>query len=278
MKHQVNSAGALALIDRRTNQLIDSEPVSDSDNPYLLPSSDTFVWHYIKVEYFERILLDEQLRFGRLDKQSDTLDGTYSAENANEWTGPMAAMMKRMNIHGHPDWRGAQQYNESLRKRAFVHCWSMRKREEAWMWVTFLKQETRSVAIRTTLAALTQAIAGQSIQVVRTPYIPPGKPRLDFSYSAPFMSKASEYAREREIRLLAINEIGAPEEEFKLVPVRTRHLVRRVVVHPECPSGFRDEIRSLLARYRVPVHVACSRLRPSDLIAVRKAIALRQHK
>ena len=272
MKAQPISAGALSLIDRRTNRVIDVEPVPDSENPYLLPPNDTPVWHYLRFEYFEKILANQQLRFGRLDMQSDKLDGMYSAENANSWTKPMAALMKRMNITGHPDWDGTQQFNQTLRKRAFVHSWSIRNREAAWMWVTFLNNLVRSVAIRTTAGNLSEAVAGNSVTVLRTPYVANGKPHLDFSYSAPLMTKAKKHAKEQELRLLVIDELGTPEAESKLVPIKAGRLVKRVVVHPECPAGFREEVRKLLAQHEIPAHVAQSRLSPADLATVRRAI------
>jgi len=74
MKHgsanpKSKSSMSLAIIDRRNNSTVSSEPVEDSQNPQILPAPDTAIWHYIRFDYFKELLKNNALWLTRLDKQ-----------------------------------------------------------------------------------------------------------------------------------------------------------------------------------------------------------------
>jgi hypothetical protein len=59
----------LAIIDRRKNSVVSSEPVEDSQNP-LIPPPDTIIRHHIRFDFFQTSLRNRALWLTRLDKQS----------------------------------------------------------------------------------------------------------------------------------------------------------------------------------------------------------------
>jgi hypothetical protein len=257
----------LGFIHRPTGRVIESVPVPDSENPYILPPPTTALWHYIKFQYFEAMLNQGALHFSRLDKQSDKSDGMYSSANAQQWSPAMAALMAKLKISAKPDWDSLQQTNRILREKAFVHCWTIRRHDIAWMWATFLRGNHRSVALRTTLGRLSAALESQPVGMLRTPYYSRNKPRPDFSYTAPFMGKDKAFDNERELRLLTTDEIDCPDADHKLIPVDARRVILKVVVHPESPAEFRDEVRELLKKHTIAAAVCRSRLTSADLQA-----------
>ena len=170
-------------------------------------------------------------------------------------------------------WPSLINTNEHLRKKTYVHCWSMRAAESAWMWNSFLENITRSVVVRSTIGRLIGALRGQPVDVKRVIYYPRGQPRPDYSYTAPFAAKDKiKYQEDRELRLSITTGLGVPEgPDHELFSVDTASLVGNVIVHPLSSPGFQDEVRAVVARHSIPCRVARSRLAKSDLEAVARA-------
>ena len=271
-KDQAQSSMSLAIVDRRNNSVVSSVPVEDSQNPRILPPSDTFIWHYVRFDYFQALLQNKALWLTRLDKQTDKNDGMYSDANAHKWTPVVQSLLERagFTVNSEKDeWTQLQWNNQIFRQRAFIHCWSIRRKESAWMWNSFVEREACSVAVRSTVGSLQAALVGQPVEILRMLYYPPGQPRPDWSYTAPFTAKDKDaHIHERELRILTMRDHDEPEVQYKLNSVNLSHLVRKVVIHPASASGFRDEVRNTLKLHGIPAHVAGSQLRTGDLQAV----------
>ena len=277
MKHksgngESKSSMSLAIIDRRNNSVVASEPVEDSQNPHILPPPDTVIWHYIQFNFFQALLQNGALWLTRLDKQTDKNDGMYSDANAQKWTPVIQKLMERSGFKveiGRNDWSGIQWTNNILRRRAFIHCWSIRAKESAWMWNSFVRGESRSVAVRSTVGCLISALDNQPVEVFRMLYYPAGQPRPDWSYTAPFTAKdMNAHIRERELRVLTMADRDEPDVEHKLIPVNLKQLIRKVVIHPASSSAFRSEVRNALKTHSIPAHVSGSQLTNADLQGV----------
>jgi hypothetical protein len=272
MEKNAASSMSLAVIDRRINSVIASVPVNDSQNPYIIPPADTFIWHHVRFDFFQALLQNKALWLTRLDKQTDKNDGMYSDANAYGQTPIVQQLLAKAGftvLPGKSDRSQLKWVNEILRKRAFIHCWSIRKKEAAWMWNSFARGETRSIALRSTVGCLRDALSGQPVEFLRMLYYPAGQPRPDYSYTAPFSAKdKNAYIREQELRILFIRDGDEQEnDEHKLIPVDVRKLIRKVVIHPASPSAFRSEVRNTLKLHKIPVHVAGSQLDVADLKA-----------
>jgi hypothetical protein len=96
------SSMSLGFIDRRNGRVLSSVPVADSENPLILPPSNTLVWHYIRFDYFQALLRNKALWFTRLDKQSDKSDGTYSDANAREMSPPSRRLLDKLESSRSP--------------------------------------------------------------------------------------------------------------------------------------------------------------------------------
>jgi hypothetical protein len=270
MMNVSKSSMSLAMIDRRNQTVLKSVPFPDAQNPHMIPPPETVIWHYVRFDYFQSLLKNRALWFTRLDKQSDKTDGTYSDVNGSEMTTVTKKLISSLGIVEMPNQTQLYQTNRIIRKRAYVHCWSMRSQESAWMWNSFLQGEARSVAIRSTIGRLGAALHGQPVEFLRIIYYPPGIPRPDWSYTAPFSAKDKiKHREERELRLLSVNDIGvADESENKLFPTDLMALIGKVVVHPLSSPEFLNEVRSELKLCSINAHVARSGLQSWDLLAV----------
>lgn len=273
MNAQSKTSMSLAIIDRRNNRIVSSEPVEDSHNPHILPSSDTVIWHYIRFDFFQTLLQNKAIWLTRLDKQSDKKDGMYSDANTQEWMPVIQKLLKRSGIAlqiGKVERPQFEWTNQVLRKRAFIHCWSIRAKESACMWNSFVCGEPRSIALSSTVGSLVMALRGQPVDFFRMLYYTAGGPRPDWSHTAPFTAKdKATYVHERELRVLTMLENTASEDaDHKLIPIDLKKLIRKVVIHPASAKDFRLEVRNELKAHGIPVHVAGSQLRVSDLQAM----------
>jgi hypothetical protein len=263
---------SLAIIDRRNNSIVSSQPVEDSQNPSILPPLDTFIWHYVRFEYLKAVLKNKALWLTRLDKQSDKNDGMYSNANSHQWTDVMQKLMERSGCNiqrGKDDESQIQWTNNILRARTFIHCWSIRGRESARMWNAFVSGEARSIALRCTVGCLMTALRGQPVDFARMLYYSHGQPRPDWSYTAPFTAKDKEaHIHEHELRVMTTLDNDASETlDHRLIPVDLKTLIRKVVLHPASPPSFRLEVRNELKAHGISAHVAGSQLRMCDLEA-----------
>jgi hypothetical protein len=261
----------LTIIDRRTGEIRHKVPVPAELNPHLLPPEHLHLWHYLEFRWFELMLINKRLHMKRLDNQSDTKDGEYSSANCDQWSPVVAALMEVAGIDGRIDPGQLRQTNEILRKRSFIHCWSRGQRDSAWMWEKFLGAKTESLAICTTLHRLHRAVRCDGVEFLRVLYFAPGQPHLDYSYSAPMMSKRQQFFKERELRLLAMRKGSEAKAGFMEAPINPRALIKRVVVHPLSGPAFRMRVRKFLDGHGISAFVAKSTLTASDLIAVRQS-------
>jgi hypothetical protein len=278
MKHGLantksESSMSLAIIDRRNNRVVSSVPVEDSQNPQILPASDTVIWHYLRFDFFKALLKNNAMWLTRLDKQSDKNDGMYSDANARQWSPVIQKLLDRSGFTvqaGKDDGAQLKWTNEILRKRAFIHCWSIRSKESALMWNSFIGGDSRSIAVRSTVGCLSSALEGQPVEILRMLYYLAGQPRPDWSYTAPFSAKdKAAHIHERELRVLTLLESDEAENvDHKLIPTDLKKLIRKVVVHPASSKSFRLEVRNELKTYGIPAHVAGSQLQACDLPAV----------
>ena len=254
------------MIDRRNGMVMASVPFPDHQNPHILPPSSTFIWHYVRFDYFQSLLEHRALRLNRIDLQSDKTDGMYSATNETRLTPVTEQLAKVSGIIEMENGAGLFQTNSILRRKAFVHCWSARPHECPWMWNSFLGENSRSVAIRTTIGRLMAALKNQPVELARIIYYTSGSPRPDWSYSAPFLAKDKEkFERERELRLIHATAIGDETENlFKLIPIDLAAF-SKIVVHPLSEEKFVLEVRRELAKHKVHAQVSRSLLCAEDL-------------
>jgi len=237
----------------------------DNENPHILPPQSTVIWHYMLYEYFQCLLKERALYLTRIDDQSDTTDGMYSSANATGITPVMKKLAEASGIIKMGTGADFFPTNSILRRKTYIHCWSMGANDSAWMWNEFLGNCVRSVAVRTTIGRLRAALASQPVDMARIIYYPASKPRPDWSYTAPFLAKDKHFERERELRLIHTLEIGAQtESDFKLIPLNVRAFLK-IVIHPLCDTGFKQEVRNEVAKYKVHVAVKKSTLAAADL-------------
>lgn len=261
---------SLGIIDRRTGEIKASVPFPDHENPHILPPVDTYIWHYIKFEFFQSLLSSRALYLSRMDVLSDKTDGKFAAANETSTTPIMQQLANSSGLLKIENDAALFPTNEILRRMAFVHCWSIRRSESPKMWLAFLGNNHRSIAIRTTVGRLQEALRDQPVELAKVIYYPPGKCRPDWSHSAAFLAKDKEmFEYERELRIIHTLDISKhPEDLFKLIPVNFKSFPK-IVVHPMSDGAFAQEVRNELAKARIHAMVRRSSLGPSDLISFR---------
>jgi hypothetical protein len=79
-------------------------------------------------------------------------------------------------------------------------------------------------------------------------------------YLAPFMHKRAEFAHEREVRALFVEEAPPKEPKPKAVPIALRDLVHGVVLAPRTKRWLLECVEGLLDKYDLDVPINMSAL------------------
>lgn len=239
-----------ALIHRRTGILAGPiAPVYEEDWPYKSIADSEVLWRYMDLFKFKDLVETSTLYLARPDKFVDPFEGRLCPGNGAGLSKSEAAFRDLYKIEdSHED-----PYSEMHRKLVFILCWHRNTREVRRMWDTYT-QSPNSVAIATSGKAL-QRFTPPSLIKSAVKYAPIDRPRTEFDHSSLFFFKPTEYAFEREFRLLRQPAEGetfrfdAPEDGFRRVPIRLRKLVHRVILHPEAGEDTIDAVSDLMFRY-----------------------------
>lgn len=238
-----------AIVDRRTGLLAGPvAPVYEEDWPYKGISDSEVLWRYMDLFKFKDLVESSTLYLARPDKFVDPFEGRLCPGNDNERSKSEAAFRDLYRIadsHGEP-------YSETHRKLVFILCWHRNTRENRRMWN--ITESPKSVAITTSGKAL-RRFTSPSLLKSAVKYAPLDRPRTEFDHNSLFFYKPTEYAFEREFRLLRQPAKGETfrlddsEDEYRRVPIRLRKIVHRIILHPEAEEDTIDEVWDLVFRH-----------------------------
>jgi len=103
-------------------------PPTEDFEPKLPP--DHLLWHYLKFEYFQRLVGQRKLWVNRLDNMaSDPFDGVLPKDSTARKTA-LSQIMQDTGVD--PGTEDARLTNaEVFRSLSYAHCWTIRCRESA---------------------------------------------------------------------------------------------------------------------------------------------------
>jgi hypothetical protein len=253
---RVDREGAVALpaIELTT---VESELIGNaiSVNPY------ESLMHYMKLEYFMKMLASEGLCIKRLDTyDDDPLEGLYPKANQHQLANLDKAFFQELGAVQNPE--DLMVSNRIQRQSAYVHCWYAGVSENKSMWEEY-GDRGRGVCLRTTACRLESSVrlcADLLTRVCKITYLDEHTPIPTIIDFLPFSRKETKFAGEKEIRLIAEIKMEALPKDpngHLLIPEETRHLpvslerlLEAVVAGPNCDQA---EVVKLEAAIRTKI-------------------------
>lgn len=227
---------------------------------------EQFVWRYVDISKFARLLSTETLHFTRLDRFQDPFEGRSSPNAARR----LAAWYERALEEDHIPVRSRQSPDDlremflntaSLRASTFASCWHLSTHESAAMWSQYLTHG-EGIAIRSTVAKLKRCFEAspETVYIGNVRYIDYEADMFQglgnvFSYA---LHKRKSFEHEKELRAVtqwnSRNGSSVPTEGFD-IRIAIDTLVDRVFVAPGTSQWFTETVQALVTAfgYRFPV-------------------------
>jgi len=224
-----------AIIHRNSGRIVGPiAPIFAEDWPYRHAANTETLWRYLDFSKFEDLLVTSTLYFSRPDRFKDPFEGRFTQGNQSRPS--QSDRIFRQLYRFQEDQGTTSTYHDIHRKVVFISCWHRNTHDTLNMWDAYT-DSSDSVVVSTTVAAL-QAHLPTTIMQHGVTYKPVNEPRTEFSHNSLFFYKPSEYAFEREYRLLrspAENESFTPDQEadtFRRIPFSLHKVIHRVKIHP----------------------------------------------
>lgn len=145
-------------------------------------------------------------------------------------------------------------------KATLLSCWSMGVAESSQMWAEYGESNENSVAVETTIYSL-QKVLGPAFLIAPVKYVEREKVVLPEGHSLiPFLYKGSDFAWERELRIVANMEIGARIGSARRVPLNLEALDPLFLTAPGASPSRVDEVKAALSTIMAFPRVARSAL------------------
>jgi hypothetical protein len=196
--------------------------------PYI-PSDDTLLWRYMKLNSFLELLSGHLIQ-SRIDVLNDAAEGAYG--------------YKQIHLNGARDVAGAIR---EARTRAVATYWfEFEERESSGMWNVY-GRTGESVAIETSVGALRQVLERKGqVRIERMRY-EPMHGKID-DVATLFFHKRREYKEEREIRSVQVfpEPLKDPIVDQRLSLDDLNTLIRRIILVPDSRKTFIEAVKHVV--------------------------------
>jgi len=222
----------------------------------IIPNGNRYVWRYMSMKKFTRLIEDQALYFCNAKRLSDQYEVTIPDATLQSWRRQLA----EDGLHGDESERELArrlQVFGATREHTLINCWSLSPHESYALWKIYLGNQADGVAIQTTVSRLKAAVAGGTGGIDDKLYLGQVRYRnyLNPLTLHPFdivTTKKAFYDFEHELRLFTINEAGLAAPGKAGVPgvnlgVDLLQLVQKVYLSPFSRPRLREEVETLLA-------------------------------
>jgi len=228
-------------------------------------SEDVPLCHFIPVQHFKTLLASGSVSLCRCDKFEDVADGLLPFPNRDEESPTMTRLYDELGNNAidsggrtiifKRDPSEEYQQQEIARTITYVHCWFSGESTDKVMWHEY-GDESNGVCIesssRSLLGAITQPTTVAQLVCGKVTYSDGSQPLATAISYAPFFHKHEQYAKEREVRLVAYLAHDPDTLQFDntaerlAVPVDLSLLVHRVVIGAQVDRETEMEMAGLV--------------------------------
>jgi hypothetical protein len=231
---------------------------------------DLEVSHYIRTEFFLKLLKTKRLYLGRLDTQkNDPKDGCLPTANLAPPSGLNEQYYSYFPTKRDPQMNLEQQ--GIARQLSYIHCWFKGHKESRQMWEDFGSNGT-GVCIQSTTARLKNSIrSGWPNNLIFTihecPYTDSIVQVPEFLPDIASVRKDSSFKDQQEIRILAQVDVTKgsaplPGPDHKLVPVDLDALLSRIIIGSAMPLEEERAISDAIVEMGLQTPVVRSVVQP----------------
>jgi hypothetical protein len=233
---------------------------------------DLTIRRYMSLETFERLVTNQAVWFGRLDKFPDRLEGSSTPATAKSRIEQYAHTYFKEHFGSPEAYANAISADrERSRRQYFISCWDTNSRENAVMWNAYAPE---GVAIESTVERFETSLTRRFEQPIRlgmVNYLDFDTGTIDESNMMNVVyAKSNNYQDERELRaVLWIPpwKDGKPDFDLtkeipgQLVPVILPNLITKVIVSRLVLETQMHKVQSLCATAGLPSPVPSNLLR-----------------
>ena len=227
---------------------------------------DLPISHYIRAEFFLKLLQIKQIRLGRLDAQiNDPTDGCLPKANLAPPSGLNGQFYSWFPTKRDPQIHDEQHRIE--RQLSYIHCWFKGHEESAQMWKDFGSAGT-GVCIQSTTKLLMSSVRlgwphDLIFQMHECPYTDSTVQVPEFLSNIASVRKDSRFEDQQEIRILAqvdvtLGAVTLPGPDCKVVPVDLNVLLGSLVLGPMMTPKHEQAIRETLIKEGLKIELARS--------------------
>ncbi|HEY8027588.1 MAG TPA: hypothetical protein VIF60_23815 [Burkholderiaceae bacterium] len=220
------------------------------------PNGNSYVWRYMSMKKFTRLIDDQALYFCNAKRLSDQYEVTIPDSTLQSWRQQLVDSGLRADEIEPVLTQRLQQF-VATREHTLINCWSLTPHESYALWKIYLGNQPEGVAIRTTVARLKGALLMDTATASEPVYIGQVRYRnylnpLNLNPFDIITTKKTFYDFERELRLFVLNQTasaapGKPGLAGMNLSVDLKRLVQAVYLSPFAGPGIGAEVEALLA-------------------------------
>lgn len=222
-------------------------------HPHLAePDDEARLWRYMDFTKFLALLESRSLHMAALTSFDDPFEGHPPRSVIDAFTSLPPNLTAEQFAERRKVVANNVQMFANTRRYVSASCWHANPSESVAMWAQYLRTG-EGLAIQTTFGRLKQAIAESAIPamgaLVRYVDFDTYEPQ-DVNILVWAALKRTSFEHEREFRLLSLHN---PSPAGFALSVNLDVLIEAVYVAPTTPNWVLDLVRSVLARYTLPV-------------------------
>ena len=237
--------------NRETGEIAtEPSPVYAEDWPYGFLAPNQALLRYMDYWKFEDLVKTNELYFCRADKFDDPLEGALSREGVHGTSRSDVAFAATASVNS-GSYEQKAEYRDIAKGCTFVNCWHINTDESQDMWDAYTTSPDSVMIISSSerlAASLSQPVVAAAVK-----YVDQETPRTEFGERSLFFYKDTEYAFEREFRLLIdLMMLGGSisrddkADFFRRVPVNLEALVGGLKLHPDATEDTFNKVRGLV--------------------------------
>ena len=242
---------------------------------YQIPNFDAPLWRYMDFTRFISLLENRALFFARADCLGDPFEGAWPETNHRIVQLSKGGALPS-NWKADAMWWDILTSNASdLRRFVLINCWHESANESEAMWKLYAG-EGRGVAVKTDFKSLVHSFTDRIPDMIaNVRYLSYETGTVPWTLLAPFLSKRSGFAHEREVRAIIphlnfqpTGEVNVKAIDFSsdvcdvgmCFPVDLGDLIHEVVVGPYAQSWLFDLVQQVCVRYGISVPIRLSNM------------------
>ena len=212
----------------------------------LVPNGNCYVWRYLTMKKFKRLIDDQALYFCNAKRMSDQYEATIPDSTRKNWC-------KQLREEGYAAADAEREVAAQMARlreaseQTLISCWSLSPHESYALWKIYLGNQPEGVAIRTTVSRLKSTLQGSAGaeevylgQIRYRNYLNP----LKLDHFGIITTKKMFYEFERELRLFITDNAGVAGLN---VGIDLKQLIQNVYLSPFVAPGMRETVEGLLA-------------------------------